>query len=71
MGDGTDFKNWVLLIAGNLFIVVLVVRAVGYYAKREWGELLGHMCAGIVVAGLVYATDGSIGLLQNAWGLIA
>lgn len=71
IGSGVELKDWILLVAGNVFIVVLAVRAVGYYAKREWGEMLGHLVAGIIVAGLVYATDQSIGILRTLWGMIA
>lgn len=42
---GSDLKTWVLLIAGNVFIIILVIRAITYYAKREWGELIGHFLA--------------------------
>ena len=67
---GADFKDWVLIIAGNIFIIILVVRSVGHYAKKEWGELLGHILAAIVVGGLIYANDQSVALLKNAWTLL-
>ena len=46
---GADFKDWVLVIAGNIFIAILVLRAIGHYFKREWGELFGHIAAGVLV----------------------
>ncbi|CAM5453338.1 hypothetical protein SALBM311S_05304 [Streptomyces alboniger] len=55
--SGADLKTWVFLIAGNIFLIILVVRAIGHYAKREWGELIGHVITGILVAGFVFATD--------------
>lgn len=71
IGTGVELKDWVLLIAGNIFMVVLVVRAVGYYAKREWGEMVAHLMAGVIVAGLVYATDSSIKLMKTLWDMFA
>lgn len=64
---GTDLKNWVLILAGNIFIIILVVRAVGYYAKREWGELIGHVLVAILIAGFIYANDATVTLLRNLW----
>lgn len=69
MPTGLDFKDWVLVIAGNIFIVIFVVRAIGYYAKKEWGEMIAHIGVAIVLAGFIYATDTSITLLQNIWNL--
>lgn len=64
---GNAFRDWVLVILGNIFIIVLAVRAVGYYAKQEWGSLIGHVVAGILVAGVVYLPDQVIGILKGAW----
>lgn len=67
---GADFKDWVLVIAGNLFIVIFVIRAIGYYAKKEWGEMIAHIAVAIIIAGFVYATDDTVNLLKGIWGLI-
>ncbi|GHF44195.1 hypothetical protein GCM10010218_26890 [Streptomyces mashuensis] len=69
--DGAALKSWVFLIAGNIFLIVLAVRAIGHYAKREWGELLGHFMAGVVVAGFVFAPDASKGMLTAIWNKVA
>lgn len=67
---GADLKDWVLIIAGNIFIVILVVRSVGYYAKKEWGELIGHFLVAVVIAGLIYANDQTLSMLKGLWALI-
>lgn len=67
---GADFKDWVLIIAGNIFIVILVIRSVGYYARKEWGEFVGHIVGAILVGGLIYANDAAMALLKQAWTLI-
>ena len=68
---GADFKDWVLVIAGNIFIAILVLRAIGHYFKREWGELFGHLAAGVLVGGLIYANNQTINVLKGFWGLLS
>jgi hypothetical protein len=68
---GADFKDWVLVIAGNIFIAILVLRSIGHYFKREWGELFGHLAAGVLVGGLIYANNETINVLKGFWGLIS
>lgn len=67
---GADFKDWVLILAGNIFIVIFVIRSLGSYAKKEWGDLTVNILAGILIAGLVYANDTTISLLKQLWNLI-
>lgn len=71
MTTGAEFKDWVLIIAGNIFIVVFIFRSIGAYSKREWGELITNFLAGVLIAGLIYANDQTIGLLKGIWNLIA
>lgn len=68
---GAAFKDWVLVIAGNVFIVILVARAIGYYGKREWGELIMHVLVSVLIAGFVFANNLTISLLKEAWGLFS
>lgn len=70
MGDGSDLKDWVLALAGNAFIILFIVRSVGSYAKKEWGELVVNILAGVLIAGFVYFTDGTITVLKQLWGLL-
>lgn len=67
--DGTAVKDAVLVLAGNIFIIIFIVRCVGSFAKKEWGELVVNFLAGIVIAGLVYFTTESINVLKSAWSL--
>ena len=67
---GAEFRDWVLILAGNVFIVIFIVRSLGSYAKREWGELIINLLAGILIAGLVYANAQTIQLLQQLWAMI-
>lgn len=68
-GDG--LKDNVLIILGNIFIIILAARAVGYYAKREWGELVTHLVAGILIAAIIYFPDQVVGMLKSMWNAFA
>ena len=57
MITGAEFKDAVLVVAGNIFIVILVVRAIGCWTKKEWGELIAHLILAIVIGAMIYATD--------------
>jgi hypothetical protein len=48
-----------------------VLRAIGHYFKREWGELFGHIAAGVLVGGLIYANNQTINVLKGFWGLLS
>ncbi|MHA7957164.1 hypothetical protein ACX9I7_05325 [Streptomyces sp. L500] len=68
---GAELQTWVIMVAGNIFLIVLAVRAVGHYAKREWGELLGHFVAGVVVAGFVFSSGTAKTMLIAIWNKVA
>ncbi|WP_030209260.1 hypothetical protein [Streptomyces sp. NRRL S-87] len=69
--DGASLLGWTKTIAGNVFLIILLVRAVMHYAKREWGEMIGHIIAGVIVAGFVFATDQTKTLLTDIWNKVA
>ncbi len=67
LGTGADLKTWVLLIGGNIFICVLVVRLIGDFAKRAWGDLIGTFIAAVFVAGCIYYPDQMVTVFQTLW----
>jgi len=69
MITGSDLKTAVLVVAGNIFIVILVIRSLGSYAKKEWGELIGQLLIAVVLAGLIYANDTTMTLIKSVWAL--
>lgn len=70
MPDGIAIKDAVLVLAGNVFIIIFIVRTVGAFAKKEWGELVVNVVAAIVIIGFVYFTDSSIEVLKSIWSMI-
>lgn len=65
MTDFSGLKDWVIVIAGNIFIVIMVLRALGAYAKRDWGDLITNLCVAIVIGFLVYANDSAVALIKH------
>lgn len=64
MFTGAELKDWVIIVAGNIFIVILVIRMISHYAKREYGELITNLLIAIFIAWIVYSTDTFISFLQ-------
>lgn len=65
MTDLSGLKDWVIIVVGNLFIVLLLVRALGSWAKRDWGDLITNLVVAIVIGFLVYANDAAVALIQQ------
>lgn len=59
-----DIGQLVIKIVGNLFIIVLVVRAFSAYAKKAWGELITEIVVAIVLICFIYLTDQTIAILK-------
>lgn len=65
MFTGSEISNWVLTVAGNIFIVVLVVYSIQHWAKKEWGQFIGFILGAIVIGLFVYYPQGTIGLIKG------
>lgn len=64
-----SFEELVLKILGNVFMVIAAVRAIGYYVKKEWGEMIGHIIFSVVLAGFIYFTDQMLGIFKFLWNV--
>jgi len=51
-----NFKDWVLVIAGNIFIASSYYGPSATTSSANWGELFGHIAAG-AGRGLIYANN--------------
>ena len=65
MTDLSGVKDWAILTVGNLFIIILLIRVIGAWAKREWGDLFTNLVGAVVIAFLVYANDSAVALLKQ------
>jgi hypothetical protein len=69
MTDG-DLSGLILKIVGNLFLIVLVIRAFQHYLKKEWGELWGHIAVSVILIGFIYFTDQVMTILKSIWTMV-
>ncbi|MFI1890488.1 TcpD family membrane protein [Streptomyces jumonjinensis] len=68
---GSELKDWFLIVAGNVFMVFLVARAIGHFIKKEWGEMITLIIAAAFVGGLVWAPETVQDMLEGLWGKVS
>ncbi|WP_277062906.1 hypothetical protein [Schaalia cardiffensis] len=61
---GQPIVDWVLTIAGNILIIVLVYNAIQYFAQKAWGAMAGLIAAAVVVGSFVWANAQTITFLK-------
>ncbi|GAB3611552.1 hypothetical protein GCM10027414_36780 [Humibacter ginsengiterrae] len=64
-----SFEQLALSIIGNIFLVVLVIRAFGAYLKKEWGDLITELVFAVILAGFIYFTDQMLAVLKFLWNI--
>ena len=65
-GDGV--RDFALGLAGNVFIVVLAMGAVTFWARTEGGRFITLLLGALLVAGFVYMPDQSIAFFKTVIG---
>jgi hypothetical protein len=70
LGTGANLKDWALLIGGNVFIIVLVARMIGDFAKRAWGDLIGTIVAAVFVGACVWTPDQMVNVFKQMWTML-
>ena len=68
---GSQLKDWILVVAGNLFAAFLAVRALGHFIKKEWGEMVTLVVAAVFVGAIVWAPDTVKAFLTGVWDKVA
>lgn len=66
-----EFQELALKIVGNIFTVVFLVRALGAYIKKDWGDMISQIVFAVVLVGFIYFTDQAIGVLKFLWNITA
>lgn len=64
---GSDLKTWILIVAGNLFVAILAIRAIGHFMKKDWGEMITLFVAAVFVGAVIWFPDGVKALLGGVW----
>ena len=58
-------KNLVIQVLGTVLIIILLVRVMNAYAKRQWGEIVAEVIGVVVVGFFVWTPDTAISLIQS------
>lgn len=66
---GQEILDWVIAIVGNLFLIVLVVKALQYFAKAEWGEFIGLLIAGVLLGSFIWMPEQTTAFFRYIAGL--
>ncbi|MFI1568894.1 hypothetical protein ACH4ZX_38775 [Streptomyces sp. NPDC020490] len=68
---GSELKDWILLVAGNVLTAIIAVRGVGHFLKKEWGEMVTMGVAAVFVGAYVWAPDTVQTVLTGIWGKVS
>ncbi|MEU7153825.1 hypothetical protein AB0B15_38295 [Streptomyces sp. NPDC045456] len=68
---GSELKNWILVVVGNLFAAFLAVRAVGHFIKDEWGKMITLGVAAVFVGAIIWVPDAVKDVLTGVWGKVS
>lgn len=61
---GENVKTWIVQLAGNLLIVVLIVFAVKNFISQQWGAMIATLLGGAFVAWIIWFTDSFTAFLK-------
>lgn len=61
---GQPIADWVLAVAGNIFIIILVYNALQFFAQKAWGAMIALFAGAIVVGAFVWANGPTITFLK-------
>lgn len=58
-------KDWILAAAGTVVIIILIVRIVMAYGRKQWGEMVTEMLGGAFVLWFCFFNDNAIQTLKT------
>ncbi|MEU7153853.1 hypothetical protein AB0B15_38435 [Streptomyces sp. NPDC045456] len=64
----TQVMQWILLVAGNLFVGVAAVQAFKAHAQHEYGRMVAGLLFAVVASVVVWAPDTVFRLLRTVTG---
>lgn len=67
---GSWIKDWILIIAQNVFVVLLAIGAVKAFGKKAWVTFVTLAIAGAITAFFVYFPTEAVELLKKFGGKI-
>lgn len=63
-------KDWALTGAGNVFVIILAVGGLYFWASDRHGKLAAYVISGAVVAAIIFNYDTVFTFLTNLAGRI-
>ena len=67
---GSWLKDWILIIAQNVFVVILAIGAVKAFGKKAWVAFITLAIAGVITAFFIYFPTEAVELLKKFGGKI-
>lgn len=58
-------KDWILTGAGNIFVIILAVGGLYFWASDRHGKLAAYVLSGAVVAAIIFNYDTVFTFLEN------
>lgn len=68
--DFSGLQNTVVQVVASVIIIVLVVRLVGAYIRRGWGEMVAEVAFVLVIGWFVWFPDSAESALRSITGSI-
>ena len=68
---GETLRSGVLTFAGNLFIAIFAVAALGFMLRRERVEAFAFLAVATIIGTVVYASEQWEGLFREVGGWIS
>jgi hypothetical protein len=63
-------KEWTLTSAGNIFVIILAIGGLYFWASDRHGKLAVYILSGAVVAAIIFNYDTVFTFLTNLAGRI-
>lgn len=67
---GSWIKDWILIIAQNVFVALLAIGAVKAFGKKAWVTFVTLAIAGVITAFFIYFPTEAVELLKKFGGKI-
>lgn len=58
-------KTWILAAAGTVVVIILIVRIVIVYGRKQWGELVTEVAAASFVFWFCFFNDQAVQTLKD------
>ncbi len=61
---GNELLDWVITIAGNMYIAIALLRSLHYWGSEKYGSLALFLSTGSIVACCIWLNEQTINFLK-------